>query len=246
MTIQDIMAFLDSRAPFNTAEEWDNPGLLVGNSSQPVTGVLVALDATPGALEAARAVGANLILTHHPVIFSPLRRLTADGMPYRLAVAGIGLISAHTNLDKAAGGVNDALAACLELENITVAADGMTRIGTLPTPQEAIAFAHHVAEVLETPVRVNGRETVETVAVCGGGGGEFAASLAGQVDAFVTGEVKHHQWLEATDNKLTLIEAGHYATEVPVVDSLCAWLQEAFPSLPVTPYRDGQPYTIVK
>ncbi len=246
MTIQEIVAFLDSRAPFATAEEWDNPGLLVGSGSQPVTGVLVALDATSGALEAARAVEANLIVTHHPVIFSPLRRLAADSLPYRLAAEGIGLIAAHTNLDKAAGGVNDALAACLGLENVTVAADGMTRVGTLPTPREATAFARHVAEVLETPVRVNGCGTVETVAVCGGGGGDFAASLAGQVDAFVTGEVKHHQWLAAAADGLTLIEAGHYATEVPVVDSLCAWLQEAFPSLPVTPYRDGQPYTIVK
>ena len=129
MIIQEIVAFLDSRAPFATAEEWDNPGLLVGSGSQPVTGVLVALDATPSALEAARAMGANLLVTHHPVIFSPLRRLAADSLPYRLAAEGIGLIAAHTNLDKAAGGVNDALAACLGLENVTVAADGMTRVG---------------------------------------------------------------------------------------------------------------------
>ena len=187
MTIQDVYAFLDTRAPFATAEEWDNVGLLVGDGAQPVTGVVVALDATPGALEAARALNANLLITHHPVIFSPLRRLTAEGMPYRLAAEGIGLIAAHTNLDKAAGGVNDALAACLGLEEVTVAADGMTRIGTLPNPEEATVFAHRIAEALETPVRVSGDHRIQRVAVCGGAGGDFAAPLAGQVDAFVTG-----------------------------------------------------------
>ena len=246
MTIQKIFTFLDARAPFTTAEEWDNPGLLVGSSDQSVTGILVALDATPGAIDAALAVGADLIVTHHPVIFAPLRQLAADSLPYRLAAAGIGLIAAHTNLDKAAGGVNDTLAACLGLTDVAVASDGMTRIGILPTPEGPTAFAPRVAAALDTPVRVCGDRPVHTVAVCGGGGGEFAAALADRVDAFVTGEVKHHQWLEANAAGLTLIEAGHYATEVPVVDTLCAWLQEAFPALPVTPYRDGQPYTTVK
>lgn len=246
MILSDILAFLDTRAPFACAEDWDNPGLLVGNGGQPVNGILVALDATPGAIDAARAVGADLIVTHHPVIFAPLRQLAADSLPYRLAAAGIGLIAAHTNLDKAAGGVNDTLAACLGLTDVTVAPDGMSRIGALPTPEEPAAFARRVAAALDTPVRLCGDRTVRTVAVCGGGGGEFAAALADRVDAFVTGEVKHHQWLEAAADGLTLIEAGHYATEVPVVDTLCAWLQEAFPTLPVTPYRDGQPYTTVK
>ncbi|MBQ8684485.1 MAG: Nif3-like dinuclear metal center hexameric protein [Clostridia bacterium] len=246
MRIQDILTFLDTRAPFATAEEWDNPGLLVGSPSQPVNGILVALDATPGAIESALAIGANLIVTHHPVIFAPLRRLDGDSLPYRLAAAGIGLIAAHTNLDIAAGGVNDTLAACLGLEDVTVAPDGMSRIGRLPTPEESTAFARQVAEALDTPVRVCGNREIRTVAVCGGGGGEFASALTGQVDAFVTGEVKHHQWLEANAAGLTLIEAGHYATEVPVVDTLCTWLQEAFPTLPVTPYRDGQPYITVK
>ena len=244
MNIKDILTFLDNRAPFTTAEEWDNVGLLVGSASREVSRVLVALDATDGSLEAALAINADLIITHHPVIFAPLRRLDADALPYRLAAAGIGLIAAHTNLDKAAGGVNDTLAERLGLSDLKIAADGMTRIGTLPEPEDPTVFARRVAAALDTPVRLGGTRAVHRVAVCGGSGGDFIPALIGQVDAFVTGEVKHHQWLDSA--AITLIEAGHYATEVPVVDTLCGWLQEAFPTLSVTPYFDGQPYTIVK
>lgn len=247
MNVQDILTFLDSRAPFATAEEWDNPGLLVGDAGAPVNRVLVALDATPGALEAAVAAGADLLVTHHPVIFAPLRRLDANGLPYRLAAAGISLIAAHTNLDKAADGVNDTLAGLLGLTDVHPGADGMTRVGTLPEAMTPTAFAAMTAAALDTAVRLGrGADLIRRVAVCGGSGGDFIPDLAGVADAFVTGEVKHHQWLEADAAGLTLIEAGHYATEVPVVDTLCRWLGEAFPALAVTAYYDGEPYTTLK
>ncbi|MBQ5840991.1 MAG: Nif3-like dinuclear metal center hexameric protein, partial [Clostridia bacterium] len=95
MTIQDILTFLNDRAPFATAEEWDNVGLLVGDADAAVHRVLVALDATDGALATAQALDADLILTHHPVIFTPLKRLDSNGLPYRLAAAGLGLVAAH-------------------------------------------------------------------------------------------------------------------------------------------------------
>ena len=245
MTIQEIYNFLNEMAPFATAEEWDNPGLLVGDPHQEVTTVLVALDATAGALDTACALGAQLVLTHHPVIFAPLKRLKADSIPYRLAAEGIALIAAHTNLDKAQGGVNDTLAARLGLENVTTAEDGYTRIGTLPGEMTAKEFATHAAAVLDAPVRYNGDQTVTTVAVCGGGGGDFIAGCAHLADAYVTGEVKHHEWLAAA-GQINVVEAGHYATEVPVVDTLCAWLEERFPDLTVIPYRDGNPYDIAQ
>lgn len=245
MTVQDVYAFLNDRAPFATAEEWDNPGLLVGCPQKEVHRVLVALDATAGALDTAAAIGADLIVTHHPVIFAPLKRLSADGIPYRLAAADIALIAAHTNLDKAEGGVNDTLAARLGLEKVTTAEDGFTRIGVLPNEMTAKAFAAHVAEVLNAPVRYAGERPVTTVAVCGGGGGDFIAGCAPLADAYVTGEVKHHEWLENA-GRIGIIEAGHYATEVPVVDTLAGWLVEAFPDLTVTVYRDGNPYDVIK
>lgn len=245
MTIQTIFDFLQERAPLDTAEGWDNPGMLVGDPHREVTRVLVALDATAGAVETAQAVGAELIVTHHPVIFAPLKRLAADSIPYRLAAAGIHLIAAHTNLDKAEGGVNDTLAARLGLSEVTVAPDGYTRIGRLPAPMTARDFAAHVAAALDTAVRYSGEKTVQTVAVCGGSGGNFIAACEGAADAYVTGEVKHHEWLD-TAGHINVIEAGHYATEVPVVDTLTVWLTEQYPDLTVIPYRDGDPYSVVK
>ncbi len=245
MNVQQIFDFLNSRAPFAQAEEWDNPGLLVGDPHREVARVLVALDATAGALDTAKAVGADLMVTHHPVIFAPLKRLKGDSIPYRLAAEDIALIAAHTNLDKAAGGVNDTLASLLGLTDVTVAEDGYTRIGTLQEPMTARDFAAHVAEVLDAPVRYAGDKPVTTVGVCGGGGGDFIADCVGLADAYVTGEVKHHEWLENA-RRINVVEAGHYATEVPVVDTLAGWLQEAFPQLTVTVYRDGNPYDVVK
>lgn len=242
MTIQDVYNYLDSRAPFATCEEWDNVGLLVGDPRQTVSGILVTLDVTDGAIDAAVAAGANLIVSHHPVIFSALKTLGGDSIPYRLAAAGIAVISAHTNLDRADGGVNDTLAALLGLEDIHPSADGLCRIGTLSQETTPAAFAKTVADVLSTAVRLNGGCTIRTVAVCGGSGGDFIDALTPYADAFVTGEVRHHEWLAARG--IAVIEAGHYATEVPVVDTLCRWLTEAY-GIAVTPYYDGEPYTTI-
>ncbi len=246
MTNRTIMELLDSKAPFSLAEEWDNVGLLIGNPDNEVTRVLVTLDATPAAIEAARAVGAELIVTHHPVIFSPLKALDSDSVPYALAAAGIDVISVHTNADKAADGVNDVLAERLGLTDLRVTEDGFCRIGQLSELTDARAFAKMVANTLDTAVRVNGGGEIRTVAVCGGSGGDFITPLASEIDAFVSGEVRHHQWLEANALGVTVVEAGHYATEVPIVDALCHWLQDAFPALSVTAYYDAVPYETVR
>ena len=246
MTNQDILDLLDQKVPFVLAEEWDNAGQLIGNPDNEITRVLVALDATVGAVEAAKTAGADLIVTHHPVIFSPLKQLDSNSIPYALAAAGIDVISVHTNADKAIGGVNDILAARLGLTDIRATEDGFCRIGALAEPTDAHTFAKQVADMLDTAVRVNSGEAIRTVGVCGGSGGDFIAPLANEIDAFVSGEVRHHQWLEANDLGITVIEAGHYATEVPIVDTLCRWLQEAFPSLPVTAYYDTAPYETVR
>ena len=243
MTVQDVYNYLDSRAPFATCEEWDNVGLLIGDAQQTVHHILVTLDVTDGAIDAAVAMGADLIVSHHPVIFSPLTRLTANSVPYRVAANGIAVICAHTNLDRADGGVNDTLAALLGLTDIHPADDGMCRVGTLPQSVTATALAKSVAQTLDAAVRVNGSGDIRTVAVCGGSGGDFLAALAPIADAFVTGEVRHHEWLAARD--ITVIEAGHYATEAPVVDTLCRWLTDAVDA-PVTPYYDGEPYTTIR
>ena len=244
--ISEIIALLQEKAPFETAEPWDNSGFLIGDSEAETDAVVIALDITDEVIDTARIGGAKLIVSHHPVIFSPLKTLPADGVPYRLANEGIAALCVHTNLDKAVGGVNDCLAERLGLCNVRVAEDGMSRVGTLPQGMTAEAFAAHVVDVLKTAVRVRaGENTIRTVALCGGAGADLVLPLLSKADAAVTGEVKHHEWLAVPHGK-TLVDGGHFDTEVAVIYALADWLKEAFPSLKVIVYRGDTPYFTIK
>ena len=246
MTIGEVLALLEQKAPSKTAEPWDNSGLLVGNAELPVEAVLVTLDITHDSLDRALAVGAQLVVSHHPVIFEALRALTPGSVPYRLVQHGIAALCVHTNLDKAPSGVNDCLAQCLGLESIRVTADGMSRLGDLPEPLSGDAFARRVARCLGTSVRARtGDLPVRTVALCGGAGADLVLPLLEQADAALTGEVKHHEWLAVPPGK-TMVDGGHYATEVVVVRQLASWLRTAFPQLAVTEYEGKAPYYTVK
>lgn len=246
MTIRELMTFWEQRAPLALAEEWDNPGLLVGHPDAAVTGVLTTLDITPQAVQQAAHIGANLIISHHPVIFSPLRRLTADSVPYQLAQHGIAALCLHTNLDKAAGGVNDALIAALGWPAATIAADGLCRVVTLPAPLASQDFAETIARRLNTAVRVHtGGRAVRTVGVCSGAGGDCLLSLSEQVDAVLTGEIKHHEWLAFDATGITAVEAGHYATEIVAADALRRAMSEAFPTLRVDSFTQPAPYRTI-
>lgn len=245
-TVGELDRFLQTLAPAETAESWDNVGLLVGAAEQPVTRLLVCLDITPSVVAQAAACGAQLIISHHPVIFSPLRALSPSHPVYALAAAGIAAIAAHTNLDKAAGGVNDALAALLGLCSVRTAADGLCRIGTLEQPLAAAHFAEQVAVALHTPVRVcNSATIVKRVAVCGGSGGDYFAGVQADCDAFVTGEMRHHEWLEAVQSGKAVVEAGHFATEVGVVPMLANLLADAFPSCECRACDEQPPYDTI-
>ncbi len=240
MLLQDILTFFEQKAPAATAEEWDNVGLLVDCGHTDIKTAVVALDATPAALHFAKENGAQLLITHHPVIFAPLAEVDYNH-PAAIALKnGISVLCLHTNLDKAAGGVNDTLAQKLGLQNVTVAADGMTRIGTLPTAFPANAFALLCQSTLLTPISYCGDKTVKTVAVCGGGAGDGVFAMADIADAYVTGEIKHHEWLAANAAGLVAVAAGHYATENPVVDTVCSWLSDT--DLTTLPFYDTAPY----
>ncbi|WP_052446679.1 Nif3-like dinuclear metal center hexameric protein [Candidatus Soleaferrea massiliensis] len=144
-TVGDIYRTIDTKiAPFSLAESWDNPGLLIGGEELPVKKVLLAMDATDAVAEEAVSKRAELIVTHHPVIFSPIKRVEADSVVYKLIRNGISVISAHTNLDIAAGGVNDALAETLGLEQI----EGFAQSGA-DTYYKLVAFvpSDHAAAV---------------------------------------------------------------------------------------------------
>ncbi len=231
MTVGDILTRIDALAPFDTQEEWDNSGLLVGSARDSVRKILFALDVTEKVIDEACALGASLIVTHHPLMFSSRKNLTDDDYEGRLILRmireHISLIAAHTNLDRSPGGINDTLALCCGLRDIS--GEGFIRFGSLPSPVAAVDFSTFLSDKLSCTVRLAGPETVRIrqVAVASGGGGEFwDCAKAGGCDAFITGEIRHHHALAAADAGLVVFECGHYATEEPGIRALAAALQK--------------------
>ena len=230
LTIQQVYDFINERAPFDTQLAFDNSGLLVGAPDREVTGVHFALDVTNRVIDEAVANGANLIVTHHPMMFSPVKRLVETEHEARLLCRlireGISLISAHTNLDQAPGGCNDVLAQTIGLTDIE--GEGFVRVGALPHPMTAVELAAHIGEKLGDVVRVMGDPTavITRVGMCSGSGAdEWPAAAAMGAQAFLTGEVKHHIALEAADAGVVMLEAGHHATEEPGIFALAKSLQ---------------------
>ena len=248
-TVGEILTFLETLAPRSMKMDWDNVGLLCGGKGRPVTKVLVALDPFEGVCREAAQWGAELIVTHHPLIFSPLKSVTDEtsiGRAVQLLCANnISSINAHTNLDCAPGGVNDCLAQTLGLSNVQVIAPsgvdelgrewGLLRQGVVET-QPLSEFLAHVKSALncEGLRYVDGGKPVHRVAV---GGGACASELMDAVnagcDTFVTADVKYNQFWDAHDLGLNLIDAGHFPTENPVVGLLAAKLTANFPDVTV-------------
>lgn len=343
MTIGEVYDYIDGIAPFSTALDYDNVGLLVGSGQDPAEKILVALDVTLPVIEEAKRLGAQLIVSHHPVIFQPVRRLSGDSIPYRLAQAGIGALCAHTNLDMAEGGVNHCLGRALGLDGLrcfvaedkipywkivvfvpvedarrvtdamtgagagklgqyrdcsftvqgkgaflpqegahpavgscgereevdecrvevlcspdrlSPVLDAMRRehpyeepafdvvkneavhkqlpgalVGELSKPMAPADFAAHAKKSLRCEgVRfVAGSRPVKRVAFCSGAGGDRVFdAIASNVDAYLTGEMKHHEWMAAAQSELTVVDAGHFKTEAIVVEHLARLLSARF------------------
>ncbi|MEG1632314.1 MAG: Nif3-like dinuclear metal center hexameric protein [Hydrogenoanaerobacterium sp.] len=231
---------IDSFAPFCKAEEWDNCGILLRGENENITKALLALDITAKVIEEAQAIGAELIISHHPVIFDPIKNINCDSPVYLLAKHGISAICAHTSLDASPNGVNKALAERLGLKNIQALTNGKNdiesseaafgSIGELTTELVPKAFAELVKNSLSsggvcfTPYSGG----IKKVAVCGGAGAEFMLQATQNgAQAFVTGEAKHHQLLQAQSLKIMLVSAGHYATESVVLAPLREMLKKA-------------------
>lgn len=233
--VQNIAEIVNRLAPRQLAEDWDNVGLLVGSFSAPVEKIFVCLDVTDETIKSAFDFGANLIVTHHPVIFRAVKNFRTDlplGSKLETLIKNdVSVFAAHTNLDSAEGGVNDVLAEKLGLIDVKNFDDELSlgRIGYLPKKISAVEFAEHVAKVLNVDaVRLidAGNFEIEKVGICGGAGSEFiskAKFLGAQ--AFVTGDVKYHEAQNATDIKIHVVDAGHFATEFPVVKVLAEKLR---------------------
>ncbi|MDR1927081.1 MAG: Nif3-like dinuclear metal center hexameric protein [Oscillospiraceae bacterium] len=238
-TVRDVYIFLDQIAPFAGQMPQDNSGLLVGDEGAGVRCALLALDITNEVIDQAAAQGAQLILSHHPVIYLPRKQLLANDPVYRLARAGIAAIAAHTSLDDAAGGVTEALAARLGVGglepvlNAGALPEPCLRMGTLPRPLPADEFARHAAKCLRAHVRYcAGGKAVQRIGLCGGGGAKdwIHAARAG-ADAYLTGDADHHNFIEAKQAGLSFFAAGHYETERLILPPLLEKLQGAFPAV---------------
>ncbi len=240
----EILTFMETLAPPELAEEGDNCGLQVGSKEDEITRVLLALDCTDAVLDKAKA--GTLILTHHPLLFTPLSCLTRESLPARALLKGVTVAAYHTSLDRAPGGVNDCLAEALGLTDPHILPDseGFGRLGALaPIPPER--FGAFVSDTLGTshPRMVCGSRPICTAAVASGAGGEFlSAAIHAGADAFVTGELKHHQALSAAHAGITVVEAGHFETERVVLPSLKQRLAAAFPALSVEIAPESSPF----
>ena len=234
MQLCDFLAQMEVIAPQALAMDFDNPGLLIGPEKQEIRKVLVALDCSMATAQEAVDWGADLLLTHHPVFFGGVKAIRPDlpatAAPWLLLRHGVGLFAAHTNLDTAQGGVNDCLAKTLGLGEVSpLPPENMGRVGSIQ-PCSLHSFAGLVQKRLEATLRVCGdwERPIRRVALLGGAGGDavYAAKEAG-ADVLVTGEIKHHQALEAQVLGIAVVEAGHYETERVVLEPLMNRLQEA-------------------
>lgn len=240
-TVTHIYDAIDRLAPFWLTMDFDNTGILVGDRNREIACALLALDCTPAVVEQARQLGAQLIITHHPVIFHPLKRVNEDAVVYQLIRSDIAVISAHTNLDIAQGGVNDALASAislrdcrgLELLNEQTGA-WLGRIGTLPEPLSPESFAAHVKSCLNA-ASVKFAATpraIRTVALCSGSGADrLDAAISAGADALLTSEVKQHEYLAATAAGISIFDAGHFDTEDIVIEPLRDYLAKEIPDV---------------
>ena len=241
-TVQDILDIIDAIAPAHLAEPWDNIGLMLGNPASQVTAILLGLDPTTALLDEARTLDANLIITHHPLIFTPLKSVhlgQPEGRFIDLALRNrMNVISSHTNFDAAPEGTSEILAQLLGLQNIQPLAPhacgetgcGLGRIGDYSDPLNPEEFLERLRAACAPPWLLGTEphpRRISRVAVCGGSCSELAdQALRSGAQVLVTAEVKHHIARHAQEAGLWLVDAGHFATEFPGLHHLARLLAE--------------------
>lgn len=263
--VRDVVDALDLRYPRSWAEQWDRVGLVLGDFDSTVEKVLCVVDCIPETVDQALAVGADLIVAHHPLLLNPVSSIAPDTYKgriiHRLIRADVALYAAHTNADIANPGVSDALAACLDLVNLSplVPAEGagegggrgIGRIGELAAPMvldEFVGFCARNLPPTSGGVRAAGdpERMVRTVAVCGGAGDQFLANAtAAGVDAYVCADLRHHPASEhVAAGGPALIDVAHWASERPWLDDVAEWLRGQFPVEAIVSDLDTDPWTV--
>ena len=244
MKVKEIISAIEEFAPLSIQEGWDNSGLCVGSPEDEVTSVLLALDCTPELVDEAVACGADMIVTHHPLIFKGLKKISVEDQVGEAVVkairAGISIYAAHTSADKVLAGVSGAMAARLGLKNVRILDEdgegtGLGTIGDLAVPmtaEEAVDFVKErfSLKAMRTSRPVEGM--VSRVAMCGGSGGSLiSAAKAAGADLYISGDISYHNFF--TEKDFMIMDIGHYESEIEIVDILFSLIKKKFPTFAV-------------
>ena len=246
MTVQDIIDILEAFAPAATQEPWDNAGLCIGSPRQEVHGVLVGFDCTKALIDEAVSCGADMVVTHHPLIFGGLKRIDPDdpvGAAVTAAVRhGVAVYAAHTNADKAEGGVNALMAARLGLEEARpLDESGLAWIGRLPRTMSGEAFAAYIKERFSLPTLRCSRPVGEVTFVgtsCGSGSSFADKAYEAGAEAFVTGDVSYHHFFVPEGRMI--VDIGHYESEIDIVSKFVSVLRKKLPTFAVCTTHEKQ------
>ena len=242
--VGDIIKVIEDFAPLSLQEGWDNSGLCIGSPDAPVTSVLLGLDCTPELVDEAVECGADMIITHHPLIFSGLKKISPDDMVGAAVIkaikAGISIYAAHTSADKVIAGVSGAMAARLGLVNVSILDEdgdgtGLGVVGDLPEPLSAEEAVRVVKErfglkAMRTSRPIEG--SVSRVAMCGGSGGSLIkAAKASGAQLYISGDISYHNFF--TPEGFMIMDIGHYESEKDIVEILFSLLRKNFPTFAV-------------
>ena len=243
-TVKDVACSIEAFAPLSRQEKWDNCGLQTGSFSAPVTSVLLGLDCTPELVDEAVAVGADLIVTHHPLIFGGLKRVTPDD-PVGLAIikavrSGISIYSAHTSADKVIGGVSGAMAQRLSLRNVRVLdpeqdGQGLGAVGDLPsavTAADAVEMVKRAFNLKSVRTSRPIEGMISRVALCGGSGSSLIPqAIDSGAQLYLCGDISYHHFFTSGD--FMLMDVGHYESEIDIVNILFSLIKKNFPTFAV-------------
>ena len=242
--VRDVVSVIEDFAPASLQEKWDNTGLCIGSWESPVKSILLGLDCTPELVDEAVACGADMIVTHHPLIFSGLKKISPENLVGEAVIkaikAGISVYAAHTSADKVMAGVSGAMAARLGLVNVSVLDDegdgfGLGAVGDFPEPvsaEEAVVLVKEKFNLKNLRASKPVEGMISRVAMCGGSGGSLiqAARNAG-AQLYLSGDISYHNFF--TEDGFMIMDIGHYESEIEIVDILFSLLRKNFPTFAV-------------
>ena len=244
MKVKDIISVIEEFAPLSLQESWDNSGLCIGSPEDSVSSVLLGLDCTPELVDEAISCGADMIVTHHPLIFSGLKKISPEDKVGEAVIkaikAGISIYAAHTSADKVIAGVSGAMAARLGLKDVAILDEdgdgtGLGVVGNLP---EAMA-AEDVIKLVKDRFGLKAMRAsrpvdgmIERIALCGGSGGSLikAARRSG-AQLYISGDISYHNFF--TEDGFMIMDIGHYESEIEIVDILFSLIKKNFPTFAV-------------